>query len=74
MRRILWSLALVAVGDGVVTAVMPRRHVARWSQGPQWYRRAMRPFAAHSEATRAFGFVEAALALWWTHRMSDRPD
>jgi len=74
MRRILWSLALVALGDGVVTAVMPRRHVRRWSWGPQWYRRMMRPFTEHSEATRAFGAAEAALALWWTQRMSDRPD
>lgn len=74
MRRILWSLALAAVGDGVVTAVMPRRHVERWSWGPQWYRRMMRPFAEHPKATRAFGAAETAVALWWTHRMSDRPD
>ena len=74
MRRISWILALLAVGDGVVTVVMPRRHVNRWSHGPQWYRRTMRPFAAHPEASRWLGLLEAALALLWSHQMSDRPD
>ena len=46
----------------------------RWSQGPEWYRRAMKPFADHPEATRALGLAEAALALGWTRRMSDRLD
>ena len=34
----------------------------------------MKPFADHPEATRALGLAEAALALGWTRRMSDRPD
>lgn len=46
----------------------------RWSQGPEWYRRAMTPFAGHPEATRALGLAEAPVALGWTRRMSDRPD
>lgn len=74
MRRFLWTLALLAVGDGVVAAWMPRRHMRRWSQGPDWYRRAMKPFADHPEATRALGLAEAALALGWTRRMSDHAD
>lgn len=74
MRRIPWLLALVAVGDGVVTAVMPRRHVARWAHGPHWYRQAMRPFAEHPEATRILGLAEVVIILSWTRRMSDRPD
>ena len=73
MRRVLWTLALLGVGDGVVTAAMPHRHVARWAQGPQWFRRMMRPLATHPEAARALGLVEASLALWWTRHMSDRP-
>jgi len=74
MRRILWMLALLAVGDGVVTAAMPRRHVRRWSHGPPWYRRTMRPFADHPEATRALGMIEAVVALAWTMRLADHPD
>ena len=74
MRRILWILALTAVGDGVVTAVMPRRHVRRWAQGPGWYRSAMRPLATHPQSTRLLGVVEAIGGLLWTHKMSDRPE
>lgn len=73
MRRILWFLALILIGDGVVAAVMPQRHADRWSRGPAWYRRLMRPFADHPQATRALGLGEAAGAVWWTTRMHDQP-
>ena len=71
--RLKWLALLVAVGDGVVTAMMPARHARRWAAGPGWYRRMMRPFAEHPQATRALGATEAAVALWWTARQPDRP-
>ena len=74
MRRFYWTLALLLVGDGVVAAVMPNRHMRRWTRGPRWYRRIMRPFAEHAETTRALGVAEALGALWWTSRMRDLPD
>lgn len=74
MRRLLWFVALVLIGDGVVAAVMPRRHMSRWNAGPDWYRRAMQPFAKHPQATRLLGIAEASLAMSWSYSMSDRPD
>ena len=74
MRRILWTVAILLVGDGVVAALIPSRHMRRWARGPSWYRTAMRPFAEHPRATRALGALEAVGALWWTSRMQDRPD
>lgn len=73
MRRVLWVVALILIGDGVVAAVMPRRHMLRWSTGPDWYQRAMQPLVDHPAATRAVGLGEAGLAMWWSHSMRDRP-
>ena len=73
MRRVLWVVALVLIGDGVVAAVMPRRHMLRWYDGPDWYQRAMRPLVDHAAATRAVGLGKAGLAMWWSHSMRDRP-
>ncbi len=73
MRPIAWLAALLAIGDGVVTVAMPRRHVRRWTGGPSWYRQMMRPFAEHPASTRVLGAAQAAVALWWTSRIGDRP-
>ena len=72
MRIAAWITALLAIGDGVVTLAMPRRHVRRWSLGPDWYQRVMRPFAERPGLTPVLGAVEAAAALWWTTRLPDR--
>ncbi len=61
------------MGDGVVTAAMPRRHVRRWTDGPSWYRQLMRPFAERPAATRVLSAAQAIGALWWTSPMDDRP-
>mgnify|MGYP007107031979 CR=1 FL=1 len=70
--RTVALLALLAIGDGVIGAVAPRRHMARWSAGPAPYEAAMRPFARHPQLTRALSVVEVALGLTVALRLPAR--
>lgn len=63
--RIMEIVAIVVIGDGVVGALFPARHAARWVHGPGPWRRAMRPFVEHPGLTRALGVVEVAGGVAW---------
>lgn len=63
--RIAESVAIVVIGDGVVGALFPARHAARWAQGPGPWRRAMRPFVEYPGLTRALGAVQVAAGVAW---------
>lgn len=63
---------MLAIGDGVVGAVAPRRHMARWSSGPKAYEAVMRPFARHPRLTRALAVVEVAAATSYALRLPTR--
>jgi hypothetical protein len=75
MKRSMELLAMLMIGDGVLAAIGPRRHVTLWmSRGStsRWNRR-LSWFAEHRGATRAIGVTELvvgfALARWqWRSR------
>ena len=60
---------MLAIGDGVIGAVAPRRHMARWSLGPGPYEALMRPFAQRPQLTRAVAVVEVAAATAYALRL-----
>lgn len=67
MTQIRELLAMVAIGDGILGLVEPRRHVARWAAGPwagamTWARR--RP-----GLTRAMAGTQLLVALWYVRRL-----
>ena len=70
--RISALLALLAIGDGVIGALAPERHMARWSSGPAAYEKAMRPFARHPRLTRALALVELSAATAYALRPPTR--
>jgi hypothetical protein len=37
-KRVLESLAMLTIGDGLLAAVQPRRHVLLWESGPCLWR------------------------------------
>jgi hypothetical protein len=61
-------LALVMVGDSMLTLVQPRRHMLLWTNGPDWWSRAVRPFAERPTMTRALGALGVGLGLWLASR------
>lgn len=67
-RRTAETIALAAIGDGVMALVKPREHVALWSAGPAWWRRMVEPFERRPGLTRAAGIAGIAFGLWLASR------
>lgn len=63
-KRALESLAMLAIGDGVLALLEARRHVLLWRRGPRLWRRTVTPFARHPQMTRLFGAATVALGVW----------
>lgn len=72
VRRLRELAALVAIGDGVVGALAPRRHTLLWLDGPRPYRAAMAPFVRRPGVTRLLSTVQIALGLWIASRQWPR--
>jgi uncharacterized protein YjeT (DUF2065 family) len=53
------------VGDGMMAAIRPQLAARAWVAGPKPWRDLMEHLAEHPELTRAIGFVEAGVGLWW---------
>ena len=62
-------LAILLVGDGVVGALIPRRHVQRWESGPKAWQRLMRAFAVRPRVTRLIAVAEAVAGIWYAYRL-----
>ena len=67
-RRITELLGLLLVGDGILSAVDPKRHCLLWEIGPELFRDAMDEFARHPAVTRVVGAAEAIVGLWLASR------
>ncbi|MEW6638616.1 MAG: hypothetical protein AB1425_17580 [Actinomycetota bacterium] len=63
-KRFTELIAMLAIGDGVIALVAPRRHSLLWRFGPEGYRRAMEAFAERPALTRVLAAVEVAGGLW----------
>ena len=69
MRRIAEVVAMLMIGEGVLTLVAPRRHSLLWEFGPESYKRAVEAFAEHPTLTRLVAAAEAGLGLWLALRV-----
>jgi len=67
-RRALESLAILMIGDGLLAATQPRRHVLLWQSGPRLWRNSIRPFIRNPGLTRLLGVVGLGLGLWLANR------
>ena len=67
--RVAEMAAIAMIGDGVVGALFPARHAARWLRGPTPWRLAMQPFVDHPELTRLAAVVEFGVGVWWAARL-----
>ena len=67
--RVAESVAIMMIGDGVIGALFPRRHVLRWLRGPTVWRRVMRPFADRPGLTRALAAAQVGAGVWWAARL-----
>jgi hypothetical protein len=69
MRRVLELLAILMIGEGVLTLIAPRRHSLIWNFGPEDFRRAIEGYAEHPTLARVVAAAEAGLGLWLALRV-----
>lgn len=72
MKRVMETVAMLLVGDGVIALVAPRRHSYLWEFGPEGYRRAMEAFAQRPGLTRLLAAAEVGLGLWLALRQYEK--
>jgi hypothetical protein len=68
-RRIAELIAMLMIGEEVLTLIAPRRHSLLWEYGPEGYKRAVEGFAEHSTLARLVAVAEAGLGLWLALRV-----
>ena len=64
MRRLIELGAIMAIGEGVVALVAPRRYSLLWRLGPQSYQRLMTGLAERPALVRFFAAAEVGVGLW----------
>jgi hypothetical protein len=65
--------ALTLVGDGVLTAINPKRHLNLWTFGPMACVRAVDALTRRPTLTRGLGVAAAAAGIWWASRQKPAP-
>ena len=63
-RRLFELLAMLMVGDGVLSLINPKRHCLLWRTGPKVWRNLADEFAEHPQMTRGLGVAEVATGIW----------
>jgi len=63
-KRVLESVAMIMIGDGVLGLLEPRRHVLLWRSGPRFWRKTLTPFARRPGLTQLFALAELGLGIW----------
>lgn len=58
------SLAMMMVGDAMVTLVDPERHCQLWARGPEKWRNFVNTFVKHPVMTRGLALGELAVGVW----------
>ena len=73
-ERLQEVLAMTLIGDGLLTAVDPERHLRLWKSGPEPFRRFVDVLLKHPRATRLIGMGAVAAGVLWAGRQrSSRP-
>ena len=62
--RIAEMVGMLMIGDGVLAAVEPRKHVQLWRRGPDFWEEKMDFFIERPAMTRLLGAVEVGLGIW----------
>jgi len=67
-KRVIESLAMITIGDGVLGLIQPRRHILLWRSGPRVWRRTMTRLARRTGLTQLFALAAIGLGIWLASR------
>lgn len=67
-KRIKEVMALLLIGDGIISILEPRRHTKLWARGPVPYRRAMKPLVKDPVVAQLVGVGLIGLGVWLASR------
>lgn len=67
-KRIKEALAVLLIGDGIISVLEPRRHTKLWTGGPRGYRRAMHGIQDRPLIMQAMGLALIGAGLWLASR------
>jgi len=73
-ERLAETVAMLAIGDGLLCAVQPERHTNLWLNGPSWWQRAWRPVVDRPNVTRLLGLAGVGFGLWLASREWSRAE
>jgi hypothetical protein len=63
-KRIKETLAVIAIGDGAIEVLAPKRHSLLWDTGPDGVRAVARYFARNPNIMRLLGAAQIAFGVW----------
>ena len=67
------SVAMMAIGDGVLGVLFPVQHSTRWEFGPEPWRKCMRMWADHPGLTRAVSLLQIVVGIVLASRLPATP-
>ena len=67
-KRIKEVMALLLIGDGIISLLEPRRHTKLWVAGPKPHRLMMRQLGRKPVAAQAVGLALIGAGLWLASR------
>jgi hypothetical protein len=67
-KRIKEVLAVLLIGDGLISVLEPRRHTKLWVSGPKPYRSAMRPLDRKPILAQGVGVALIGFGFWLASR------
>ncbi len=59
-KRLKETLAILMIGDGVLSILNPKRHTRLWAQGPKRWEKSMKYFIKRPTLTRFLAAIELA--------------
>jgi hypothetical protein len=68
MKLLLDVFGMLLIGDGLLSALHPRRHCRLWEVGPEPCKQLVDEFVKHPEMARAAGALELLLGVWLATR------
>jgi hypothetical protein len=67
-QRIKEMVAMTLIGDGVLTAVDPERHMKLWRLGPKACTRTVDALTRRPVVSRVLGVAATVMGVWWASR------